>query len=171
MNLIFNNKVLALTKRLMSNVVSLPFNLFETFGTEYGLFIPITASGRQFVRWVRKGMKDKLPPEVEITSYLLHISNDGEVCVVSADLQKDSIVFTSYMTEVFTMISPSRDISEAFSHLIRNCKTINEAITIVDNGNSEGLYDPYIVFVSDWVEYAKEKGYTKNFYYTSFSPL
>lgn len=170
MNIIFNKEMFALPRRLLAGSGTIAYDLFEAFGTQYGLFLPVSSSGHHFIRWVRRGMRDILPVNC-VYVYMLHISNDGEVMVVTADQEGDSIVMLPYTVKEFCTMSIDRELTEAYTHLIRNCKTIQEAIQIVDEADARGLFDPNIFFVSDWVNYAKEKGYTDLFYHIKFSKL
>jgi hypothetical protein len=169
MNIVFNKDMVALPQRLMTNATSVPYDFYEAFGTEHGLFIPVTSSGFQFLRWVRKGMKDDITDSKDITSYYLHISNDGEVIIVHTDVMENIISFTPYSSKTFSMLCGSRrETAEALNYLMRDCKTVEEAVRVVEEGNMKGLYNPNVFFVNDWVEHAKKNGYVKNFYYTSF---
>lgn len=169
MNIVFNKDMVALPQRLMTDATSIPYDFYETFDTEYGLFIPVTASGFQFLRWVRKGMKDSIFDCKDIISYFIHISNDGEVIVVQVDILNDIIAFFPYTSKTFSAIcGPDRETAEALNYLMRNCTTVEEAVRVVEQGNMKGLYNPNVFFVNDWVELAKKNGYTKNFYRTSF---
>jgi hypothetical protein len=167
LNILFNHEVIAIPPRESNHPGSSPVEPFEMFGTEYGMFIPITLSGYQFLRWVRRGKKDKLPKN-SISCYFLHISNDGEVMITYVDTEENNISMVPYVSERFTLMNISRDVGEAFSHLLRGCKTIAEAIKYVEDNNVDGLYSPFIIFPSEWVKHAKECGYDKIFLDTSF---
>lgn len=171
MNIVFNKDVISLRKRIMHDSGSICADIIETFGTEYGVFIPVTSSGFQFLRWLKRGGTDKLPETTGIVSHFIHIANDGEINVMTVDSNDDFISVVPYYSKTFAVIGMERDTSEALNYLIRNCKTVNEAVKIVDSGNMDGIHDPNIFFASDWVAHAKEKGYTQIFYHTSFSSL
>jgi hypothetical protein len=167
-SLLYNSELVAIPGREQAIATSLPVDIYKTFGTEYGMFIPITQTAYQLIRWVRRGMVDILPKK-SIMGYLIHISNDGEVIVVVADTEADQITMVPYCGKRFLRLHPLREVSEAYSTLLENCTTVTEAVAIVDQGCPEGFYDPTIFFVDEWVKYAKEKGYTKLFYNTTFS--
>lgn len=172
MNIIILNKdLIVVRKRIMSDTGSIPTDIIETYGTEYGIFIPISTSGFQFLRWLKRGAVENLPKNVDILSFFVHIANDGEICIVVIDSNADFISVVPYYNNTFSVASANRDTAEALSYLIRNSKTVGEAITVVDAGNMEGMHDPHIFFASDWVAYAKEKGYVKSFYYTNFTAM
>ena len=171
MNIVYNKNVLAMRQRLMTAAASLPFDFYESFGTEYGVFIPATTSGYQFIRWLKNGMVDRLPVARGVLSHLIHITNNGQVYVVIIDIEDDEIAFIPYTSEKFSLICGSRENSEAVNFLLNDCTTIAAAVKLVDDVNSSGMPDPLIFFVSDWVEYAKANGYTKNFYHTSFKEI
>lgn len=167
MNLVFNRDMLALPRRLHFSPGSIPVDPFELYGTPYGMFIPFTTTGMQFLRWVKKGMVDVLPRQC-IMSYLLHVSNSGEVLSMVADTEDGGISMMPYQSEKFALICGEREISEAYNAILPKCKTLGEAIRVVDEGEPRGIYDPIIFMVDDWVKYAKEKGYTETFYHTEF---
>lgn len=168
-NVVFNKDLLALPSRLQATV-TVGVDPYLMYGTPYGMFIPFTASGNQFVRWVQKGMVDRLPKKA-VLSYLIHISNAGEVLLVSVDTEESLIFMTPYVSETFAVMSGNREIAEAYSELVKNCTNIADAIHIVDEGDPLGLYDPILFFVEEWVQYAKEKGYKDTFYWTEFSDI
>lgn len=167
MNVVFNRNMIAMPRRWHPAPGTIPIEPYEMFGTPYGMFIPFTLSGVQFIRWVKKGMEDVLPKQC-VLSYFLHISNDGEVLVMYADTEENVITMTPYQSEVFNFISGERELSEAYKVIVAKCETIAEAVKVVDEGEPKGLFEPIIFFVDDWVKYAKEKGYTETFYYTEF---
>lgn len=167
-NVVYNREVIAFPIKEASACSSVYVEPFETFGTEYGLFIPTTLSGYQFIRWVRRGMTDELPRN-SIMSHFLHVSNDGEVLLVLVDTEEDEITSALYCSKKFSLLNSNRDITEAFTALLAECETIAQAVAIVDSGNLEGIYKPHILFVNDWVEYAKKMGYNKLLYNTRIS--
>lgn len=171
MHILFNHKVFALRKRLMCDASSVPHDVFKTCGTPYGLFIPTTQSGFQFLRWVKKGMIDKLPSNGDISSFFLHVSNDGEICIAVVDVADDHISIISYYSDRFSIITDNRDTAEAINHFLKDSKNIQEAITVVEENDPTGMYDPHVFFASDWVKHAKENNYTENFYWCSFSGI
>lgn len=167
MRFIFNDQALAVIPRIYFDSGSIPVDVFKTYGTPYGLFIPITSSGFQLIRWLRRDMKDKLSG-FRCNSYFLHISNIGEVIAIEADTDLDKKILTlqmiPYCTSSFATILRSREETEAYNVILQPCKTIQEAITVFDNTSAKGFYKPIIVAVSDWVEHAKEQGYDKLLY-------
>jgi hypothetical protein len=167
-NLVYNSEVVAIPRREQATATTLGVDVHGMFGTEYGLFIPVSLTGYHFIRWVRKGMKDELPKK-SMVGYILHISNDGEVMIMVVDTEEDSISMVPYCGKQFQRLHQIREVSEAYNSIIENCTTISEAVRMVDDGCPDGLHDPIIYFVSDWVNYAKEKGYTKTFYHSSFT--
>lgn len=166
-NIIYNKNVIAFRNYDGGDFGPVHIDPFEAFGTEYGMFIPITLSGYQFIRWVRKGMKDVLPKNA-IGCYFIHVDNDGEVMVMHADSEDNSITITPVTTETFQLLNASRDITYAYLRLLRGCQTIAEACRFVEEHEVSGIYDPYILLASDWAEHAKAKGYDKTFYRTKF---
>jgi hypothetical protein len=167
-NLVYNDEVIAMPRREQATATTLGVDPYQMFGTEYGMFIPVGLTGYQFIRWVRKGMVDTLPKK-SVMNYMLHVSNDGEVMVIVADTEADTISCVPYYGKQFLRMHQFREVAEAYNSIIENCTTISEAVRMVDEGCPDGLYDPIIFFVSDWVKYAKEKGYTKTFYHSSFT--
>lgn len=167
MSIVYNNEIVAIPRREAATSTTVPTDPYKTFGTEYGMFIPITLSGYQFIRWVRKGMTDVLPKK-SIAGYFIHISNDGEVMVVVAETEENVISMVPHHLSQFALLHMYRETTEAYNVMLENCKTISEAVRIIDEGTPDGFYDPLIFFVNDWVKYAKEKGYTKTFYHTLF---
>lgn len=168
-NIIYNRNVIAIPAREGGDAGSVPTtNPFELFGTEYGLFLPITLSGYQFLRWLRRGRKDKVAKNA-IACYMLHVSNDGEVMTVYADSEVDHIMPVPYHSEKFTLMNVERDVMEAYTYLMRDCKTIAEAVKFVEEHEIAGMYEPTIILVEDWVAYAKEKGYTQILLDTHFN--
>lgn len=168
LGVIFNNKVLAFNRREHPGSMTVPVDPFKTFGTAYGMFIPITANGYQFLRWINRGMKDVLPKK-SIFAYFIHVSNDGEVMTVIADVDEDIIVMTPVTLDSFQYMHTNREVSEAMSLILERATTVSEAIDIVHQGTVDGIVNPYIFFVEDWVQHAKEKGYDKIFYRSTFS--
>lgn len=165
--IIHNREVVAMPAKEKDETGTKYVEPYERFGTEYGLFIPLTTTGYQFIRWVRRGMKDELP-KTSISSYAIHISNDGEVFTMSIDTADDMIVMSPVSSKKFSLLTVNRDKAEALTYLMKDCKNIAEAVKIVDDGYPEGMHDPIILLVSDWVAYAKEKGYDKILYHTRF---
>lgn len=168
-NIIYNKDLLAMPRRLISPV-AIPVEPFEMYGTPYGMFIPLSSSGNQFVRWVQKGMKDKLPKK-SVFAFLIHISNDGEVMLTTVDTEGDMIAMTRVVSKEFAVMTYLRDSASAYSDLVRECKTISEAVHILDEADPSGLFEPIIFFVEEWVKYAREKGYAENFYWTDMSDI
>lgn len=166
-NLIFNKQVVAFQRNEISEAGITALVPFETFGTEYGLFIPVTFSGYQFLRWIRKGARDVLPLR-SIGSHLIHISNDGEVLMMHASTESNTISVVPVLSEQFQLLNASREISAAYSRLLRDCQTVAEACRFVEEHEVNGIPDPHIILVNDWVEYAKSRKYTRTFYLTKF---
>lgn len=167
-SILYSKSVIAFPGREMTPATSIHVVPFETFGTEYGMFIPISSTGYQFLRWIKKGMTDPLAKN-NFYCWLLHVSNDGEVLVVIADTETDMITCTPYCSEKFSLLNGDRDVSEAYNALMAKCTNISQAVDILDNGTLEGMYDPFIILVEDWVAHAKSKGWNKTFYRTHFS--
>ncbi len=165
--IIHNREVVAMPSRESDETGTKYVELFERFGTEYGMFIPITTTGYQFIRWVRRGMKDE-QPKTSISTYAIHISNDGEVFTMCIDTVDDQIAMSPVTSKQFSLLTGNRDKTEAFTYLLKDCKTIAEAVKIIDDGYPDGIYDPHILLVSDWLAHAEEKGYDKIFYHTQF---
>lgn len=166
-NILFNKDLVAVPNKEAPGNVALHVEPFESFGSEYGMFIPMAMSGYVFLRWLRRGMKDDLPKDA-ISSVVVHISNDGEVILMSLDSDNDCIGMVPVTTSKFTLLNASRDTADAYTYLIKDCKTISEAVKIVDDGHFTGMYDPHIILAEDWVKHAKEKGYRKTFMHTRF---
>lgn len=168
MNLVINKSAIAYPGATATHYSMLPFgDAFETFGTPFGLFIPTSTSGYQFLRWLRRGMKDMLRHD-DITSRMVHVSNDGEVFIMRANTEENDISIIPVTTERFVHLHETRDIAEAYTHLLRKCKTITEAAAFIEQNEVNGLIDAQILLVEDWVAHAKEKGYTELWYRTTF---
>jgi hypothetical protein len=166
-NVVYNRHMLAIPRRMHFSPGSMPVDPYELFGTPYGMFIPFTTTGVQFVRWVKKGMVDVLPRQC-VMSYFMHVSNSGEVLTMVADTEESGISMMPYVSDKFALMSGEREITEAYNAILPKCTTIGEAIRVVDEGEPRGIYDPILFMVEDWVNYAKEKGYTETFYLTEF---
>lgn len=166
-NIVFNKNVVAFPSRVMAPSGSILIDPYKQYGTPYGMFIPISATGTHLIRWIRRDMKDELPPDC-LSCYSLHISNDGEVLLLEAFSIEDSIAMVQYTSDKFSMICTKREVAEAYTYLISDCKTVAEAVEFVDQHEVNGLHNPTIFFVDDWVSYAREKGYDKIFYLTEF---
>lgn len=164
---IVSKHALALARRIPTESISIEVIPFETYGTPYGLFIPLSGSGYQFLRWVRKGMKDKLPSNA-VAARIVHVSNDGEVLIGDASTFENYISLYPYCSEKFSLVNEDREISEGFTAVLSNCTNVAQAVALVESRNVIGMYDPNIVLVSHWVEYAKNCGYDKTFYRTTF---
>jgi hypothetical protein len=165
--IIHNSDVIAIPSREVDETGSRAVEVFESFSTEYGLFIPVTTSGYHFNRWLRRGMKDVLPKD-SISAYGLHISNDGEVFTMCLDTAENQIALCPVTSKEFSLLTINRDKNEAFTYLLKDCTTIADAVKLVDDSYPDGIYNPHILLVSDWVEYSKKKGYDKIFYHTRF---
>lgn len=168
-NIIYNKDVLVMPSRIVAPV-AIPVDPFAMYGTPYGMFVPLSPTGNHFVRWVQKGMKDQLPKK-SVLSYAVHVSNDGEVMLVTIDTEGGMILMTRVVSEQFAVLTGLRDTSAAYSDLISECKGIAQAVQILDEADPAGLFEPIIFFVEEWVQYAKEKGYTDNFYWTTFDEI
>jgi hypothetical protein len=166
---IYNKDLVAMPSRVAAPV-GIPVDPYECYGTPYGMFIPLSSSANQFVRWMKKGMKDKLPKK-SVMAYMLHISNDGEVILVTVDTEADLIIMTRYVSNTFSVLTGTRDTANAYSDLISDCTNIADAVRIVDESDPAGLFEPIIFFVQEWVEYAKKQGYTDTFYWTYMSEI
>lgn len=165
--IIYNREVIAIHARERDETSAKYIEPYEHFGTEYGLFIPVTITGYQFIRWIRRGMKDELPKSA-VVAYAIHISNDGEVFAMWMDTTDDQILMSPISSKKFSLLTSNRDKSEALTYLMKDCSNIAEAVKVVDDSYPDGMYDPIILLVSDWVAHAKEKGYDKILYRTRF---
>lgn len=168
--IILSKDVLAFHNFIGAESLSIEVIPFETYGTEYGIFIPLSGTGYQFLRWIRNGMKDILPANTVSTNFI-HVSNSGEVMVGSAFSSENAISMYPYCSDKFSFISYDRDVTEAFTAILKKCKTIAQAIKVIESRNTDGMYKPHIVLASDWVEYAKIKGFDKIFYHTRFNSI
>lgn len=167
MTLLYNHEMVAIPQRENANSTTVMVDPIKSFGTEYGMFIPITLSAYQFIRWIRRGMKEELPLK-SVFGYLIHISNDGEVLIMIADTEDNIITMVPYTRPEFNLLNGVREISEAYNSILEDCTNVSEAVRMVDESLPNGMYEPIIFFVSDWVAHAKEKGYDKAFYHTVF---
>lgn len=168
-NILISTKTIAVHEKIANDGVRYNYNLFETFGTEYGLFIPLTGTGYQFLRWVKKGMPE-LPKETNISTLMIHVSNDGEVFICDIISASNEIVLFPYISDDISFVHTNRDTAEAFSYLIkRNCKTFAQALALLEKKEVNGFYKPIIFSVQDWVDHAKEKEWTKLFWHTCFT--
>ena len=167
--IVYSKSVIAIPRKLYAASGSVSYEPFETFGTPYGMFIPISASGFQFLRWVRSGCVDKLPDNCSIYAWLIHISNSGEVLLICADTNDDCIGAVPYCSKKFSLLALDRDSSEAFNMMMDKFTNIAQAVAFVENNHVTGMPNPQIVFVKDWVAYAEDQGYDKVFYTTQFS--
>ncbi|BAW19154.1 hypothetical protein [Ralstonia phage RP31] len=166
-NILYNRESVAIPQKEGSQPCTTYVEPYEMFGTEYGLFIPSTASAYQFIRWIRRGMKDELPKDA-CHAHAVHVSNDGEVFTMVIDSEENTISMIPVVSKKFSLLHASRDTGEAFTYLMKDCKTISEAVGIVEHGQVDGMFDPHILLVADWVAHAKEKGYDKIFYHSRF---
>lgn len=166
---VYSNSVVAIPRRMYAPPGSVHCEPFEVFATEYGMFIPITSSGYQFLRWVQSGMVDELPPTCSIYAWMIHISNTGEVLLLCADTDDNSIGVTPYASKKFSLLANERDSAEAFNLLLSKCENMAQAVAFVEDNHINGIPNPHVFFVKDWVAHAKEKGYDKTFYATCFS--
>lgn len=165
---LFNKDLVAVPSRIANDAVSIGIDPFINCATEYGLFLPITGSGYAFLRWIQKGFPE-LEKEAEIESDLLHISNTGEVFVVLVATLDNKIMMLPYKADDITYLSASRDYNEAYTYLFAKRKlNMAAAIKLLEDASLKGFYNPQIFSVNDWVEHAKEKGYTKTFLRTQF---
>lgn len=162
--IIFNHSVIAFPGKINTDAVTVPIIPFETFATQYGLFIPTTSSGYTFLRWVQKGCGVGLIG-VEIIGDLLHVSNTGEVFVVCVDTIDNVIKMYPYVTDKISYISSDRGFNEAYSYLFQKRElSLSGAIKLLAEGSKAGFYKPIIISVEDWVKHAKAKGFVKTFF-------
>lgn len=164
---IYNGEVIAIAGKEHDEIGSKYVEPYERFGTEYGLFIPLTLSAYQFIRWLRRGMRDELPP-TSISAFAMHISNDGEVFTVRLSTEDNMIIMVPVTSKKFSYMHSDNDRTEAYSYLLKDCKSIAEAVKLLDDSDITGIFEPHFLFASDWVAHAKEKGYDKVFYHTRF---
>lgn len=167
MNILFNNQVIALRQNEVGDDVNIDCDIIKMFGTEFGLFIPTTTTGYYFIRWLRNGMQEILPKN-SIQTTFLHVGNDGEVSLMTVNTGGNTIGSIPYHGNNFTLLGRSREISEAFTFMLKKITNIADAVKLVDDNNIVGLYQPQIYLVEDWVKYAEEKGYTKLWYRSTF---
>lgn len=164
---IYSRDVIAIPSKEVDTAGAKYVEPYEAFGTPYGLFIPITSSAYQFIRWVRRGMVDELPKS-SVSAFALHISNIGEVFTLYLSTEDNTIAMTPVSSKKFSFLHSERDNSDAFTYLLKDCVTIAEAVKLIDDSSPESMFEPHILLVSDWVEHAKQKGYDKLFYHTRF---
>lgn len=165
---LFNKSLVAIPSVIPNDAVTVPVTPFETFATEYGLFIPTSMSGYSIVRWIRKGFPE-LPEQFDVLCDILHISNSGEVMIVTADRLKNNITQLPYMSDDIAYLSLAPDTNEAYSYLFRKYKhNMAEAIKFLEDESLKGFYNPIVFTVEDWVKYAAEKKYTKDFFRFNF---
>lgn len=167
--ILFNKDVVAIPPRIDTGIVHLEVDPFVTFATDYGLFIPISSSGYTFVRWINKGFP-VLEKEDSIFGDLLHISNDGEMFVITADSDNGNIISKPVISGNVAYLSMKQSINEAYTYLFAKRRlNMAQAIKLLEDEAVDGFYNPTIISVSDWVEHARVKGLTKTFFRTRFS--
>ncbi len=168
-NIIYNNAVVAIPPHESNEATTSPTDKpFEMFGSEYGLWFPITTSGYQFLRWLRRGMKPGELPEEGVLTYMLHVSNDGEVLAVYADARDNLITMVPWNSDKFALMNADHDLTEAYTSALEDTKTIGDAVQFIEEHLPHGMYQPRIIFVEEWVKYAQEKGYDKVFLNNTF---
>lgn len=166
--ILFNKNLVAISTTVRNDAVSVPVIPFETFATQYGLFIPTSMSGYSVLRWIRKGFP-ALPDQFDVLCDLVHVSNSGEVMVVTADHARNSITQIPYMSDDITYLSLDPSTSEAYSYLLRKKKqNMADAIKFLEDSSLKGFYNPLVITVDDWVKHAAEKKYTKDFFRFNF---
>lgn len=165
---IANSKMLAIGSTVAIDPLSVPVDIYKTYGTPHGLFIPINATGYQFIRWVRKGFPKDFPRH-DCSLTFIHVDNDGDVFVGDADGGNDHIVLIPYTSEKFSLFSNTRDVSEAYSHLFKKLTTISQAIALIEGKDLVGMPEPQILLTDEWMKYAEDMGWNKTFWKTSFT--
>ncbi len=164
---IISKRLIALQRYIQNDPVSSEVIPFEAFGTPYGMFFPVAGSVYQLVRWIQKGMTDILPTNA-VSGSFVHISNSGEMLLGNAQTADNTICLIPYTSEKFSLVATDREVSEAFSSVLKKCTTIAQAVNLIESRNVDGMHNPIILMVDEWVAYAKEKGYDKTFYRTTF---
>lgn len=165
---LFNKNLIAVLPAIRNDAVTVPLIPFETFATEYGLFIPTSMSGYSMIRWIRKGFPD-LPEQFDVLCDLVHVSNSGEVMIVTADHVRNNITQIPYVSEDIAYLAVTPDNSEAYSYLFRKYKyNMADAIKLLEESSLKGFYNPIVFTVDDWVKRAAEKKYTKDFFRFNF---
>lgn len=166
--IIANSKMLAINSTCAIDPLSVPVDFYKTYGTPYGLFIPVNATGYQFLRWVKKDFPKDFPRH-ECSLTFIHVSNDGEVFVCDADGANNHIVLIPYTSDKFSLFTNTRDVSEAYSHLFKKLTTISQAIALVESKELTGMPEPQILLVDEWVKHAEDMGWDRTFWKTSFT--
>lgn len=163
MHTIYNNTIVATPTMPAADFGMIEIDPFESYATEYGMFIPgVAHMSLGFVEWIRSGMKEPMHELTVLDDMFVHIANDGRIHYIQVDTKSNMVMKLLISKSDFNITAAGQEYILG-RYLLDGVTAITKAIEIITERTIHGIQKPMIITGQDWAEYAKSKGYTKQF--------